>query len=188
MPDQGGIQLLPETRRKIDIKTPGENRWLYAGAVALILAVSIAAGLAYYRGTLESTLAGLDADLTSLENQRDKKVEQNLLTLSKQLSMTTRLLSDHVFWSKALAKTEALTQPRVQFSAFSADAEEGVFQIKAYALNYTSLAKQIASYVSEDSIEDIDLSDVHVLTDGRLEFTIRLKFDKDKFVKDNEPQ
>lgn len=186
MPDQGGIQLLPETRRKIDIKTPGENRWIYAGVAALVLVISMSAGMAYYRSGLENQVAGLDADIANLEKQRDKKVEANLLTLSKQLSMTTKFLNDHIFWSKALAKVEALTNPQVQFSTFNAMADEGKFEIKASTLNYTVLARQIASYVSEDSIKDIDLSDVHTLTTGRLEFTIRLTFDKNKFIRDNE--
>ena len=184
MPDQGGIQLLPESRRKITIKTPGENRWVYAGVAALVLVFSVAAVLAFYRSGLEDQVAGLDANLTNLEKKRDKKVEENLLTLSQQLTLTTSLLNNHIFWSKALAKVEALTQPQVQFSTFNAMAEEGRFEIKAFTLNYTVLAKQIAAYVSDDSIKDIDLSNVHVLTNGRLEFTIRITFDKNKFIKE----
>lgn len=186
MPDQRGIQLLPETRRKIEVKVPGENRWVYAGVAALVLVFSIAAGLAYYRGNMENKVAELDADLTNLEKQRDKKVEVNLLTLNQQLSMTTKLLNDHVFWSKALAKIEALTQPQVQFSTFNARTEEGKFDIKAFALNYTVLARQIAAYVSDDSIKDINLGNVHVLTNGRLEFTIGITFDKNKFIKEQQ--
>ena len=170
MPDQGGIQLLPESRRKIEIKTPGENRWLYAGLAALVLVFSIAAVLIFYRAGLEDRVAELDVNLTNLEKQRNKKAEENLLTLDQQLKLTTRLLNDHVFWSKALAKIEALTQPQVQFSTF----------------NYAVLAKQIAAYVSDDSIKDIDLNNVHVLTNGRLEFTIELAFDKNKFIKEQE--
>lgn len=184
MADQGGIQLLPEIRRKIEIRTPGENKWIYAGITALVLVFSIAAGLAFYRGGLENQLVGLDADLANLEKQRDKKVEANLLTLNKQLTMTTTLLNNHLFWSKALTKIEALTQPQVQFSTFNAMAEEGKFEIKAFTLNYTVLAKQIAAYVSDDSIKDIDLSNVHVLTNGRLEFSIKITFDKNKFIKE----
>lgn len=184
MPDQGGIQLLPESRRKIDIRTPGENRWVYAGVAALVLVFSVAAGLVFYRSGLEDKLAGLDTNLTNLEKKRDKKVEANLLTLSQQLALTTQLLNNHIFWSKALAKIEALTQPQVQFSTFNALAAEGKFEIKASTLNYTVLARQIAAYVSEDSIKDIDLSNVHVLTNGRLEFNIRITFDKNKFLKE----
>ena len=186
MPDQGGIQLLPESRRKIDIRIPGENRWIYAGIAALVLVFSVAAGLAFYRGGLEDQLAGLDTNLTNLEKQRDKKVEANLLVLKQQLSMTTQLLNNHIFWSKALAKIEALTQPQVQFSTFNAMAEEGKVDIKAFTLNYTVLARQIAAYVSDDSIKDIDLNNVRVLTNGRLEFTLRITFDKNKFIREQQ--
>ena len=186
MPDQGGIQLLPESRRKIEIKTPGENRWLYAGLAALVLVFSIAAVLIFYRAGLEDRVAELDVNLTKLEKQRNKKAAENLLTLDQQLKLTTRLLNDHVFWSKALAKIEALTQPQVQFSTFNAMPEDGRFEIKAFTLNYAVLAKQIAAYVSDDSIKDIDLNNVHVLTNGQLEFTIELAFDKNKFIKEQE--
>lgn len=184
MANQGGIQLLPETRRRIDIKTPGENRWIYSGIAALVIIFSIAAGLAYYRSGLEDRLAGLDANLTNLDKQRDKKAEDNLLILSKQLSLTTSLLNNHIFWSKALAKVESLTQPQVQFSSFSATEADGIFQIRASTPNYTSLTRQLASYVADDSMKDIDLSEVHVLTDGRLDFTIRVTFDKNKLLKE----
>lgn len=178
--------MLPESRRKIDIKTPGENRWIYAGVAALVLVFSVAAGLAYYRGGLQDKLAGLDANLINLDKQRDSKVEENLLILSKQLSLTTNLLNNHTFWSKALAKVESLTQPQVQFASFNATELAGTFDIKAFTVNYTSLAKQIASYVADDSIKDIDLSEVHVLTNGRLDFTLRVTFDKNKFIKEQQ--
>jgi len=186
MPDQGGIQLLPETRRSINIKTPGENRWVIAGISTLVLVFSITAGLIFRHGNLENQIFELDANLANLEKQRDKKIETNLLTLNQQLILTSKLLNDHLFWSKAFSKIEALTQPQVQFLTFTALAEDGKFDIKASTLNYTLLARQIAAYVSEDSIKDINLNDVHVLTNGRLEFTVNIIFDKNKFIKDQQ--
>lgn len=184
MPDHGGIQLLPETRRKIDIKTPGENRWLYAGISVVVLAIAITMGLVFYRGGLEDQLAQLDSDLAKLEEQRDKKVESNLLTLDKQLSLITKLLNNHIFWTKALGKIEALTNSQVQYQTFVGGVDDGKLEVKAITFSYTLLAKQIAAYVSDDSIKDVDLSEVHVRTDGKLEFSIKLTFDKNKFVKE----
>ncbi len=186
MPDKGGLQLLPESRRKIDIKTPGENRWLYAGITALVLVAIITMGFLFYKGGLEDKLAQLDSDLANLEKQRDKKVENNLLTLSKQLSLTTKLLNDHIFWTKALGKIEALTNPQVQYMTFIGGINDGRFEMKALTYNYTVLAKQIAAYVSDDSIKDIDLNDVHTRTDGKLEFSLRLTFDKNKFIREEQ--
>ena len=144
----------------------------------------LAGGLYFYKSTLEDRKIGLDKKITGLEVDRDKKVETNLLTLSKQLSLISTLLDSHVIWSKALSKIESLLQPQVQFLSFSAAVSDNKFEFKALATNYTVVARQIAAFVSDDSIKDIALTNVHVLTTGKLEFNIKLEFDKTKFLKE----
>ncbi len=184
MPDQNGLQLLPETRRKIEVKIPGENRLIYTGTAVLILMLVLTGGLYFYRSNLEDTKTGLDAQIVNLEKERDKKVETNLLTLSKQLTLISTLLDSHIVWSKALSKVENLLQPQVQFLSFSAAVIDNRFEFKALATNYTVVARQIAAFVSDDSIKDVALTNVHVLTTGKLEFGIKLEFDKTKFIKE----
>ncbi len=183
MPDQNGLQLLPDTRRRIEIKVPGENRFIYIGITVLILVLVLVGGLYFYRDTLENKKSELDAGIVNLEKERDKKVESNLLTLNKQLSLISKLLDSHVLWSKAFAKVEGLLQPQIQFFSFSAAVSDNRFEFKAKALNYTVVARQLAAFVSDDSIKDINLTNVHVLTDGKLEFSVRLDFDKTKFLR-----
>ena len=184
MPDQNGLQLLPETRRKIEVKIPGENRLIYTGITVLVLMFVLVGGLYFYKSTLEDKKAGLDAQIINLEKDRNKNVEQNLLTLSKQLSLISTLLDSHIVWSKAFSKVENLLQPQVQFLSFSAAVSDNRFEFKALANNYTVVARQIAAFVSDDSIKDISLTNVHVLTTGKLEFSIKLEFDKTKFLRE----
>lgn len=184
MADQNGLQLLPETRRRIDINIPGENRLIYAGTAVLVLVLIASGGLYLYKNSLEDKIVGLDAEIVNLEKQRDKKVEQNLLTLNKQLSLISTLLDSHITWSKALGKIENLLQPQVQFLSFAAAVTDNRFEFKALASNYTVVAKQIAAFVSDDSIKDVELNNVHVLTTGQLELSIKLEFDKTKFIKE----
>lgn len=184
MADQNGLQLLPETRRRIDINVPGENRLVYIGTAVLVLTLIIIGGLYFYNNSLENKMVGLDTEIVNLENQRDKKIEQNLLTLAKQLSLISTLLNSHVVWSKALSKVENSLQPQVQFLSFAAAVSDNRFEFKALANNYTVVARQIAAFVSDDSIKDIELNDVHVLTNGKLEFSVKLEFDKTKFLKE----
>ena len=84
MPDQNGLQLLPETRRKIEVKVPGENRLINMGIAVLVLMLVLVGGLYFYKITLEDRKTGLDTQIVNLEKERDKKVEANLLTLSKK--------------------------------------------------------------------------------------------------------
>ena len=184
MPDQNRLQLLPETRRKIEVKIPGENRLIYAGITVLVLMLVLTGGLYFYKSTLEDTKTGLDEQIINLEKERDKKVEANLLTLSKQLSLISTLLDSHIIWSKALSKVENLLQPQVQFLSFSAAVSDNKFEFKALATSYTVVARQIASFVSDDSIEDVTLNSIRVLTNGKLEFGIKLEFNKIKFLKE----
>ena len=183
MADQNGLQLLPETRRKIELQVPGENRLIYIGISILVFMFILIGGLYFYRTSLEDQKADLDAQIINLEKDRDKKVETNLTILSKQLSLISTLLDSHIVWSKAFGKVEGLLQPQVQFLSFSAAVSDNRFEFKALATNYTVVARQIAAFVSDDSIKDITLTNVHVLTSGKLEFNIKLEFDKTKFLR-----
>src|SRR3989344_1834835 len=174
MSDQNGLQLLPETRRKIAIKVPGENRFISTGITIIVLMLVLSGGLFYYKISLENKMSGLDLELAALEKKRDNKVESNLLILDKQLSLISNLLDSHVVWSKALSKIESLLQPQVQFVSFSAAVGDNRFEFKALATSFTVVAKQIAAFASDPSIRDVSLNDVHVLTSGRLEFSVKL--------------
>jgi len=183
MVDRGGLQLLPETRKKIEIITPGENRPLIIGAAVLVLAAILAGGLYFYKNSLENKLASLDTEIASLEQQRNKQAEQNILVFNKQVSILKKLLNEHVYWTTAFSKIEGLTQPQVQLSSLTATVAENKIDFKATAANYTTIARQIAAFLSDESIKDINLSKVNTLTNGRLEFTMQLIFDKSKFLK-----
>lgn len=180
--DKNGLQLLPETRHKIDVKIPGENRLIYIGMALLILVAAVATGLYFYKNSLQDELLVLDLEIANLEKSRDKKSEANILTLDKQLALVSNLLEGHVTWSKAFSKVESLIQPQVQFLSFSAAVAENRFEFKAVAPHYTAIAKQVSAFTSDESIKDLSLTNVHVLTTGKLEFSVKLEFDKAKFL------
>lgn len=183
MPDQGGLQLLPETRKKIELITPGENMLLTIGGVVLAIAAILAGGIYFYQTTLEDNLTSLDAEIVALEQQRNRQAEQNILVFNKQLSMLSDLLDKHVYWTAGFAKIEGLTQAQVQFDTLTADVADNEIGFEATAANYTTIARQIAAFLSNESITDVTLSRINVLTDGRLTFAMQIIFDKNKFLK-----
>lgn len=183
MPSGGGLQLLPETRKKIEIITPGENRSLIIGAIVFVIAAVLAGGLYFYKNSLENKLVFLDAEIAALEQQRNKQAEQNILVFNKQVSMLSDLLNKHYYWTTGLSKIEGLTQGQIQFDNMTAAAADNKIDFKATAANYTTIARQIAAFVSDESIRDVNLNKVNTLTNGRLEFTMQILFDKSKFLK-----
>lgn len=182
MPDQGGLQLLPETRKRIEIITPGENRLLTIGGVLFAIATVLAGGMYLYQNILENKLVSLDAEIVTLEQQRNKQAEQNILVFNRQVSMLSNLLNGHVYWTSAFSKIESLTQVQVQFNTMTAAVANNKIGFKASAANYTTVARQIAAFLSDDSIADVSLDRVNTLTNGQLEFTMQLTFNRSKFL------
>lgn len=182
MADIGGLQLLPETRRRIEVKLPGQNKFLVLGVVCLALVAGLYFGLLTYKKSLLSSLFSIDGKLADLEKSRNLKMETQLLDLNKQLAVINPLISSHLFWSDAFIKIQSLTQPQVQFKSVNADALGKKISIAALAANYTTIARQIASFYTLDSITDVILSKVQSQSTGQLEFTIQLFFDPDKLL------
>lgn len=182
MADLGGLQLLPETRKKIEVHIPGQNKLVVLVVVFLALILGLYFGLGVYKQGLTSSLAGIDDQLADLEQSRDKKLEASLLGLRKQLSVVNPLLSAHLFWSGALTAVQNATQPQVQFQSINADVASKKIVVRAIAANYTTVARQIAAFYAVDSITDIILNKVQIQPAGRLEVTIQINFDADKFL------
>lgn len=183
MADTGGLQLLPETRKKIEVITPGENRLIIIGGIILAIIAVLASGIFFYKNLLENKLASLDTKIVELEQQRNKQTEQNILIFNKQVSMLSNLLNEHAYWTTAFSKIEGLTQNQVQFNSITATLANNKIDLKAVAANYTTIARQIAAFLSDDSIKDVDLNKVNTMTNGQLEFTMQISFYKNKFLK-----
>lgn len=181
MSDLGGLQLLPETRKKIEVHIPGQNRLLILAVVFLFIILGLYAGLQAYKQGLFTTLASIDGQLADIESARDKKLETALLDLNRQLAVVNPLLSAHFFWSDAFIKIQSVTQPQVQFQSLNADAIGKKIAAKMVAANYTVVAKQLAALYTVDSITDVILNKVQSQPTG-LDVTMQINFNTQKFL------
>ena len=157
---------------------------IYIGTGLTVLVLIITGGLWLYGNSLTSKITDADKQIVTLEGQRNnlKEAEQKLAILSKQIGITSQILKNHIYWSKGLSKIESALQSNVQFKSFSAVLGEQSFRIQAISDNYTTLAKQLAAFVTDDSIKDLTLDNVNTLTSGKLEFNTKIQFDKAKFL------
>lgn len=183
MADKGGLQLLPESRRRIDVNIPGQNRPITLSVALLVLVAFVYGLLTWYSGSLDTKIADADNQLASIDHQRDKISEKNLLTLSKQMAITGQIINNHTFWSTAFGKLEAGLAGSVQFKSFSAVASDNTMHIRALADTYATIARQLAAFAGTDGVADVNLDGVSTLTSGKLDFNVKMVFDPIKFLK-----
>jgi len=171
---------LPEVRRSVEIKKPGENKPLFLASSFFLLALLLSAGAFLYINSLRNQVTSLDVIINNLENDRDKKAEEKVLKVKEQLKIASQLLDNHPIWSSGLARLQNKTSPLIKYQNIDASLDD--FDFKAVAPSYSAVARQIAGYLSEDSIKDVQITQLKSLTTGQVEFLAAIFFDKSKFL------
>lgn len=183
MADRGGIQLLSETRKRIEIRTPGENRLRTWGILLLVLVLCVFFVCKWYSRSLNTQIATLDGQLTDLEQKRDKEAEKTLLTFNKQADLMAELLKNHIFWSRAFSKLERMLQNSIRLKTFSGSAAKQSFQFTAQAPLYSAIARQIASFMADGGVQDVIIGGIKSSNLGVLDFMAEIQFKKEDFLK-----
>jgi hypothetical protein len=176
MPDIGGIQLLPETRKKINYRAPGQNRYLFfsLGFVALIFAIYM--GLKYYSDQQMAILNDIDNKLVANEEARSKTDEAKLMEVKASLDRVTPLLTGHILLSQGLTHMQSLINPKVQFSNLSVNVSKKEYAFKGKADSFAVVAKQLAAFYADKTITNVNVSRMTVSPDGIIDFGMTLNF------------
>lgn len=174
------LELLPEKTKKIEF---GGKRSFGPSFLVLILVAVLYGGLIFYNKTLGTKIKELDAAFLNFNNTRNKEEEKRIDEVKSKLDQSQILLEEHSFWSMGFKKIQKLTLPSVQFESLTASLPELKFEFRALAPNLTSIAKQGANFLADQSISDISVNQIKVLTTGKTEFVIKLTFNRDIFLK-----
>lgn len=179
MPDNQQIQLLPESRKEIEVKIPGENRLLFLGFGLIILVLVLYSGLRFYSSSLQSKISQLDGELKSLDSKREKETEEKILLIKDQFTIVGQILNNHVILSDLLRKIQTRTTPQIQFKTLKLSLAEKKIDIETEAANYTVVARQIVSYLSEDTVKDVKINEIKLFPSGRLNLNMSILFNPD---------
>lgn len=176
-----GLQLLPGTKKRLGIKVPGENRFLYIGSATLGAVIVVMFWLNFQVKSREDELKLFNDRLTALDQGRDKQAEQNIRLVSHQLALTSELIDKHVYLSQAIAKLESLTQEKVRVEDLSITSE-GIIRVTASAPNYTTIARQIAAFLADDSVINFSLGEMKNDNEGSIKFGMDMSLDRVKVL------
>jgi hypothetical protein len=182
MADQGGLQLLPEARRRVEIKGQKKRGSVILGIILIVLVVAAYIAADFYLTSVNDELAGLDEKVLGINKRRDKEVEKEVRTLNSQLSLISNLLDNHIFWTKGFDRLESLTVPQLKYISLKANVDQGEISARVSAASFSELAKQISSYFADENFESVDTGDISLRPDGQVEASLLIKFNPDGFI------
>lgn len=181
MDSKDQFQLIPGTKKKLGIKVPGENKFLYISSAILGAVLVTSFALNRYEASLSNQLTSSNNQISELEQQRDLKSEQELKVLQYQIENISTLIGDHIYWTQGFSTIANLMQSGVQIKSFNYDGL-GKVSMDLLASNYTVLAKQIAAFVYEEKVKDVSVSIITPFPNGNLKFDLVLLIDE-KLIK-----
>lgn len=188
------IKIMPEKykRRKeaaVDFKVSAAgfldklasktNLWLALTVGFLLLVILIYFGLAGYKSNLIEERGNLEERLVQLTNQRDLEIEANFMELKTGIEDLRKVLENRLYSSKIFELLEEITLPQVQFTDLDADLSQAKLILKAEAVDYLTLAKQVVVFEQDLRIKKVDLSEVGLETSGRVASDLRVELDPD---------
>lgn len=171
---------MPEKTKRIEI---GPRKNLGGGLLFLLLVLVLYGGLFFYNQTLKTRIQKLDDAFAAFNQSRDKNQEKRIEDVQSKLNQAQVLLDSHSFWSKGLEKVQKLTLSSVKFESLVASLPELKFEFRGSAPNLTAIAKQGANFLADQSVKDVSINQIKILTTGETEFVMKLIFDRDRFLK-----
>lgn len=186
MADSGGLQLIPQKKRTVEIRRPGENRLLYIGGAILLVFGGIGFAMSQYRGSVESGITEVTAQIEQVaaESRALREDKQKLRILASQLSTATTLVENHIFWTKGLQRVENRLRGDIQITALNANIQDKQLDIRAKSRSFTAIARQISSFYQDNAVLDVSLSRSSANTDGTIEFSMFVKFNEFTFARE----
>lgn len=181
MDGRDGLQLLPGTKKRLGIKVPGENRFLYIGSAILGAVIVTSFWLNFSSNALRGELKSLDDQLAVLDQKRNKQAESNIRLIQRQLALASELIDGHVYYSQAILKLSSLTQENIQIENLAVGSD-GKMIFGGLATNYTVIARQMAALLADDSVIDLTLGKMESQGNGMIKFGMDVVFDKAKLL------
>ncbi len=182
MADAGDLQLLPGTRKRLAIRTPGEYNFLIISFVLLALVLGVYFVVYTYRVSQFNAVTDLNNKISAVEQQRNKDFELKLIDVNQQMATTGPLIASHVVWSHAIQRLQGLIEPHVQFETLALDLTKKTITFKALADSYTTVTHQIAAFDADPGILDTTINKVSTTPSGRVEFDTQITIDAAKFL------
>jgi hypothetical protein len=154
--------------------------------IFLILSLLVYGGLLFYKKGVQKNLDNIVQEIVNLEAKRSDSLEKSIYSASQKMVLVQNIFTDHVYWSKFLAKIEELVVPQVYYSASKFTIVDNQINVTflGNAKTYTGLAKQMLAFSQDPMVQKIDLTKTTPSDGGGIDFGFSIVFSKKILIND----
>lgn len=172
------IEIIP----KVKIKKISVMSIVFYLSLAIFLAFLVSYFvLDFWQKKINKELFDIKTTLEREKSPSEKNLEEKILTYQKKIEESGFLLANHRFITPLFDYLEKITHSKIQFSDFKLNSEEGVIDIKGLAESFEVLGQQALIFESQKFIKNINLSEVSINKEGKIEFKFQITLDPQIF-------
>lgn len=165
------VEIIPKPKAKTP---PWFNILFYFSIGLLIIAILSFFILNQFQKKATFNLQNLDELLKNTKTQERINLEKELINYQKKTDDFSYLVKNHNLTSKLFDFLENITHPAVYFSSLSFNSENGIVVLRGGTENFQTLGQQLLIFKTEPLIKEVNLSEVSIGREGKINFTFTL--------------
>jgi len=165
------VEIIPKPKAKTP---PWFNILFYFSISLLIIAILSFFILNQLQKKATFNLQNLDELLKNTKTQERINLEKELINYQKKTDDFSYLVKNHNLTSKLFDFLENITHPAVYFSSLSFSSENGIVVLRGGTENFQTLGQQLSIFKTEPLIKEVNLSEVSIGREGKINFTFTL--------------
>jgi len=167
------IEIIPKEAKKFPL---WQNILFYFSLVLLLASLSGFFVLNYFQKKSQATLDDLRKTIEKGFTAEEKTLEKELLSYQKKIEDFSTLFLDYRLTSKLFGFFEKLIHPKVFFTDFSLDPKLNKLSLSGQTENFETLGQQILIFQKEEKIKSLDLKEIGISKEGKIEFSLDISF------------
>ncbi len=169
------IQITPQK-----IETANKSLWItilfYFSLVLFFASVASYFVFDYFIADYSKKAIILKNDIVQAENKEQRLRKQEVTEIQAQIKDFSKLLNDHKFISTFFAEFEEWCHPRVWFSSISLNIDNSSVDLNGETDSFQILGQQMLVLKNHNLIKEIDLSNIQMGQNERINFNLGIVF------------
>ncbi|KPJ57150.1 hypothetical protein AMJ49_02530 [Parcubacteria bacterium DG_74_2] len=110
-----------------------------------------------------------------------KEIEEELTFWQEKIKNFSVILQEHSFASNIFELLQKTSHPKVMYSQFELEPEENTLNLTGQTDNFLNLGQQVFLLRDDSMVKDINLSEVSITKEGKVEFAFEISLNPEIF-------
>ncbi len=141
--------------------------------VAFLIAVGAYFGLDYWNKDKETQLTVLQEEFQGLRDSFALEQEREVILFEKKLNSLSKLLANHIYFSKALIALEELTHPQIYYTNLDFSTDKNILTLEGVAKNQMVFSEAVSGLVNNpDKIKAVAVNNMKIDKNKNVTFSL----------------